>query len=130
MVETYFPLIPYQPIRLRKTWDALLIRDSTSASTVLSLFKILPRYLNCVTCSMFISSRIASVVLRLGIEFFGRMVMYFVLLKFILSPKHTHTRTNKHLQKYPVTPTTDDLRYLESQSEHHQQAKEDPQCYQ
>ena len=47
---------------LRKTCDVLLIRDSTSASTVLSLLKMLPRYLNLDTSSTFFPSSIDSIV--------------------------------------------------------------------
>ena len=74
-------------LMLRKTWAALLMCDSTSASTELSLLRMLPRYLNCETCSMFLSSLICSVGVMISfVVLFGEIDMNFVFLRFILSP--------------------------------------------
>ena len=73
-------------LMLRKTWAALLMRDSTSASTELSLLRMLPRYLNYDTRSMFVSSLICSVgVMFSRVVLFGEMDMNFVFFRFILS---------------------------------------------
>ena len=74
-------------LMLWKTWAALLMRDSTSASTELSLLRMLPWSLNCDTRSMFVSSLICSVgVMFSHVMLFGEMDMNFVFFRFILSP--------------------------------------------
>ena len=64
-------------LMLRKTCDVLLIRDSTSASTVLSLLKMIPRYLNLDTSSTFFPSSIDSIVMLF--EFVLLLLLSFVL---------------------------------------------------
>ena len=77
-------------LMVRKTCDALLIRDSTSASTLLPLLKMLSRYLNLDTSSTFLPSSIDSVgilfefVLLLLLSFLLELLLLMWLLMILL----------------------------------------------